>query len=180
MTPEELEAARQEKIDKVLSNFSIQLKKLDNNKRFLTGKVVEAKRLGLKQEEQKARMLLGKCLGQIHRTLGMQMSLELMVQDRDLSNLQEAFLNCLDGISDEIEGNVSKATAKKAKKKYLKAIYNVNQQNNRIDDVLETGDFAMNAQAEGGVYDKFDDEINSLVSEEEMKMYSDPLSYKQR
>lgn len=173
--PKLTEAERQEKIDKVLTNFSVQLRKLDKTKQFLVGKVVEAKKLNLKNEEQKARNLLGNCLGQIHRTLGMQMQLELFIQERDLSNLSQSFLECLGSIADEVENNVSKSTAKKAKKRYMKTMYNLSEQKGRIDDILDDGDRAMQYDADSGKYEKFEDEIDSLVTEEEQRGYSDPL-----
>lgn len=175
LTKAEIEAQRQEKIDKTLAEFTVQLRKLNITKQNLVGKVVECRKRGLKQEEQKAKMLLGKCLSQEHRVLSMQMQAELFIQDRDLSNLAQSFLECLDGIADEVEDNVSKSTAKKAKKNYLKTLFNLNRQNERIDDVLDSADFAMEADAATGKYEKFDEEIDSLISEEELKGYSDPF-----
>ena len=176
LTEEEIQAQRQEKIEKVLNNFSVQLRKLDKHKQFLVGKVVEAKQRGLKPEEQKARNMLGKVLDQIHRTYSMQLQLELFLQDRDLSNLQDAFKGAIADISEDIDSNSNKNSAKKTKKKYLKSIYQLNKQDKEIDDVLETADAAMNTIATtSGQTEKYNDEIDSLVSEEELKVYSNPF-----
>ena len=174
LTQAEIEAQREEKINATFTKFSVQLRQLEKQKQFLVGKVVEAKKKGLKNEELKARTLLGKNLSQTKRTEGMQMQLELLLQDRNLSNLQQSFMECMGDISSEIEGNVDKKTAKKTKKNYLKALFNINEQNKRTDDLLDAGEAAFEYQANDGQYSKFDDEIDSLITEEELKGYSDP------
>ena len=180
MTKEELEQARQEKIDRTLNNFAIQLKRLDNNKQFLTAKIVEARKKGLKQQEQHARGLLGQCLSQEHRVLSMQMQLELLDTQKSLNSLQMDFMTCINDISAEVESNSNKAVAKKTKKNYVKTLYTINEQNKRIDDVLDIGDYAIDQEVATGQYSKFDDEIDSLISEEESKVMDNPQAYRNR
>ena len=57
-TPEQIAAERQQKINDTLNSFQIQLVKLGKQKSYLLGKLSEAKRNGLKAQEQEARGLL--------------------------------------------------------------------------------------------------------------------------
>ncbi len=167
MTKEEQAKARQKKINDTLKGFDLQLIQLGKKKQSLLDKVLEAKRLGLKQQEQQARGLLGNCLAQEKRVLGMQMQLELAVESRDLSNLEQSFIECVNDMSVEISSNVTKFGAKKAKKNYMKTLYKINEQNTRMDDLLDAGDYAIVANTSSGQFSKFDDEIDSLVEEAE-------------
>lgn len=162
-TPEQLAAERQQKINNTLNSFQIQLVKLGKQKSYLLGKMSEARRNGLKAQEQQARGLLRNCLAHEKRVLGMQMQLDLAVQSRDLSNLQQAFLECVGTMADEIDGNVTKSTVKKSKKKYVKSLFNLGKQNERMDDFLQEGDYAMAISSGTNDSTEFDEEIDGML-----------------
>lgn len=162
-TPEQLALERQEKINETLNSFQVQLVKLNKQKFGLLGKMNEARKLGLKAQEQQARGLLRNCLAQEKRVLGMQMQMELAIQSRDLSNLQQAFLTCVGTMADEIENNVTQKDVKKNKKKYLKSLFKVQQQNERMDDFLAEGDYAMAISTNTNDNASFDEEIDGML-----------------
>ncbi len=162
-TPEQIAAERQQKINDTLNSFQIQLVKLGKQKSYLLGKLSEAKRNGLKAQEQQARGLLRNCLAHEKRVLGMQMQLDLAVQSRDLSNLQQAFLECVGTMADEIDGNVTKSDVKKNKKKYVKSLFNLGKQNERMDDFLQEGDYAMAISSNTNDSTEFDEEIDGML-----------------
>ena len=166
-TQEEISKERQEKINATLDSFNVQLKQLAKQKVTLLSKLADARRLGLAKQEQQARALLGNCLAQEKRVLGMQMQMELAVQQRDLSNLEQSFLDVVSDMSNEISSNVTKSKIKKSKKKYLKSIYNASQQNDRMDEMLRMGDVALTAEADMGKFNEFDDEIDKMLEEVE-------------
>ena len=93
----------------------------------------------------------------------MQMQLDLAVQSRDLSNLQQSFLECVGTMADEIDGNVTKSTIKKSKKKYVKSLFNLNKQNERMDDFLQEGDYAMAISSNADDSTEFDEEIDGML-----------------
>ena len=162
-TPEQIAAERQQKINDTLNSFQIQLVKLGKQKSYLLGKLSEAKRNGLKAQEQQARGLLRNCLAHEKRVLGMQMQLDLAVQSRDLSNLQQAFLECVGTMADEIDGNVTKSDVKKNKKKDVKSLFNLGKQNERMDDFLQEGDYAMAISSNTNDSTEFDEEIDGML-----------------
>lgn len=162
-TREQIAAERQQKLNDTLNNFQIQLVKLGKQKSYLLAKLSEAKRNGLKAQEQQARGLLRNCLAHEKRVLGMQMQLDLAVQSRDLSNLQQSFLECVGTMADEIDGNVTKSTIKKSKKKYVKSLFNLNKQNERMDDFLQEGDYAMAISSNADDSTEFDEEIDGML-----------------
>ena len=131
-------------------------------------KLNEAKNLGLKVQEQQARGLLRNCLSQEKRVLGMQMQLELAVQSRDLSNLQQAFLTCVGNMADEIESNVTVKNVKKNKKKYIKSLFRVKEQNERMDEFLQEGDYAMAISTNSNESVEFDEEIDDMLENLEL------------
>ena len=162
-TSEQIAAERQQKINDTLNAFQIQLVKLGKQKSYLLGKMNEARRNGLKTQEQQARGLLRNCLAHEKRVLGMQMQLDLAVQSRDLSNLQQSFLECVGTMADEIDGNVTKSDVKKSKKKYVKSLFNLSKQNERMDDFLQEGDYAMAISSNSNDSTEFDEEIDRMM-----------------
>lgn len=162
LTEEERERLREERIQQTSDRLKLQVMQLEKKKQVLLKKVLDARRMGLKEQEAQARSILKKCLVSEKRANGMLMTLELAVETRDLADLNYQFLESIGAISEDIRVSAKKSDAKKAEKKYLKAIYGAKQQTEDLDAMLEAGDYA-SAIADDDVGSEFDKEISELV-----------------
>ncbi|MBR2337157.1 MAG: hypothetical protein IKA61_04340 [Clostridia bacterium] len=165
-SPEEIKKEREAKIASTSNSLRLQIVTLEKKKEVLLGKVMEAKNKGLKEQELQARNLLKQTMAAIKRENGMLMTLELAVQSRDLAQLNANFLESIGSLSDDIlsSGKVtSEANAKRIGNKFLRAVYESNQQKERIDDMLAIGDYSSVISSDGDQYAEFDDEIDSML-----------------
>jgi len=160
---EELEREREARINTVADKLKVQMLTMEQKKDILLGKVVEARQKGLKSQEEQARGLLRKCLATHKQASGMLMTLELAVQSRDLAILNNQFLECIGTLSEDIQFAAGKSNAKKASKKYLKALYVSKKQSDELNEMLEAGDYATVAALDGDKFAEFDEEIDSLI-----------------
>lgn len=172
-SPEELKKERDAKITSTSNKLKQQLLLLEKKKSTALAKIVEAKNKGLKEQEAMARNHLKQVLASIKRESGMLMSLELAVEARDLAELNTNFMESIGNLSDEIissSKSTSKSKTKKIGNKFIEASFHANQQKERIDEMLEIGEYA-NAIGQGSnEYTEYDDEIDSLVNDAEMSM----------
>lgn len=167
---EELRKEREEKIASTSNALKMQIVTLEKKKEAVLKKVVEAKQKGLPEQEKQARGLLKQTLASIKREQGMLMTLELAVESRDLAQLNMNFLESIGNLSEDIISSSQKTSEAKAKRvgdKYLRAVYESNQQKDRIDNMLAMGEFSTIVGEEVDKYSEFDDEIDGLVEEAE-------------
>ena len=176
-TPEQIKAERDERIAATSKNIKIQIAALEDKKKNIVRKVVEAKNKGLKEPEAQARNILKQIMTAINRETSMLMTLELAIEARDLAHLNANFLESINTLSDEIlkSGDAtSNANVRKTNDKFLRAIFESNQQKKRIDDMLDVGEYANVIANDGDQYSDFDDEIDSLVQDAEMEVATSP------
>ena len=169
ISPEEAAKERERRLGELSDKLNQQIAAIGRQKQILVGKVLEAKGKNLPAQEKQARGLLGKCLATEKRVSGMLMTLELAVQSRDLADLNRQFVECIGEISSEIDLSVDKTNVKGAEKKYMHALYKVEQQAEMLDGMLDRGDFAAaTAYAEqgDGVSD-YEEEIDALIENAE-------------
>ncbi len=159
----ELNREREARISKASENLKVQILTMENKNNVLLSKVLEARRTGLKSQENQARGLLKKNMASLKQTRGMLMTLELAVQSRDLAALNRQFLECIGALSEDIQLSAGKSNAKKAENKYLKAMYVAQKQSEELDKMLEVGDYASMASVDGDKFSEFDGEIDSLI-----------------
>ena len=96
----------------------------------------------------------------------MLMTLELAVETRDLAQLNANFMETIGVLSEDILSAGKATDKKKAKRvgdKYLRAVYEANQQKERIDDMLSFGDYASVVSQDSSQYTEFDAEIDSML-----------------
>ena len=163
-SPEELQSEREERIAATANSLRAQLITMESQKKTLLNKVVEARKLGLKPQEEQARGILRRCMAISKQAQGMLMTLELAVQSRDLATLNRQFMECIGVLSDDITQSSAKTDVKKTKEKYIKAMYNSDKQSKQIDEMLEIGDYAAAVNIGGEQYGEFDSEIDNMVS----------------
>ena len=172
-TPEEIKSEREANIANTSKKIKISISKLETKKEIMLKKIVEARRMGLKDQERQARNLLKQIMASINREHGMLMTLELAVEARDLAELNASFMESIGTLSEEILKSDELISDKKVKKvgdKFLEAIYRSNQQKERINNMLEIGEFASAIGEEENVSPEFDDEIDALVDDMELGM----------
>ena len=172
-TPEEIKSEREANIANTSKKIKISISKLETKKEIMLKKIVEARRMGLKDQERQARNLLKQIMASINREHGMLMTLELAVEARDLAELNASFMESIGTLSEEILKSDELISDKKVKKvgdKFLEAIYRSNQQKERINNMLEIGEFASAIGEEENVSPDFDDEIDALVDDMELGM----------
>ena len=172
-TPEEIKSEREANIANTSKKIKISISKLETKKEIMLKKIVEARRMGLKDQERQARNLLKQIMASINREQGMLMTLELAVEARDLAELNASFMESIGTLSEEILKSDELISDKKVKKvgdKVLEAIYRSNQQKERINNMLEIGEFASAIGEEENVSPEFDDEIDALVDDMELGM----------
>ena len=172
-TPEEIKSEREANIANTSKKIKISISKLETKKEIMLKKIVEARRMGLKDQERQARNLLKQIMASINREQGMLMTLELAVEARDLAELNASFMESIGTLSEEILKSDELISDKKVKKvgdKFLEAIYRSNQQKERINNMLEIGEFASAIGEEENVSPEFDDEIDALVDDMELGM----------
>lgn len=169
-TPEELKKEREEKIQQTASTLKLQIVSLERKKDTMLKKVVEARQKGLPEQEKQARGLLKQTMAAIKREQGMLMTLELAIESRDLAQLNMDFLDSIGSLSEDIINSSQKTSDAKAKRvgdKYLRAVYESNKQKDRIDSMLEMGEFSTVVGEEMDKYNEFDDEIDGMVENAE-------------
>lgn len=169
-TPAEIQAEREAKIKDTSKSIRLQIATLEQKRETILKKVVEARQKGLKEPEIQARNMLRQIMASIKRENSMLMTLELAVEARDLAQLNANFLESIGTLSDEILGSgtkVSEAQTKKVGDKFLRAIYESNQQKERIDSMLEIGEYGSVLAQDSDSYSEFDDEIDYLVENAE-------------
>lgn len=172
-TPEEIKAEREANIAATSKKIRLSISTLENKKELMLRKIVEARRKGLKEPEKQARNLLKQIMASINRENSMLMTLELAVEARDLAALNVTFMESIGTLSDEIlksDETISDNKVKKIGDKFLEAIYRSNQQKERIDSMLEIGDYANVIGEEENINPEFDDEIDALVDDLELGM----------
>ena len=172
-TPEEIKSEREANIANTSKRIKISISKLETKKEIMLKKIVEARRMGLKDQERQARNLLKQIMASINRENGMLMTLELAVEARDLAELNASFMESIGTLSEEILKSDELISDKKVKKvgdKFLEAIYRSNQQKERINNMLEIGEFASAIGEEENISPEFDDEIDALVDDMELGM----------
>ncbi|MBQ8429646.1 MAG: hypothetical protein IJX30_06080 [Clostridia bacterium] len=165
-SPEELRKEREAKITSTSNSLRLQIVTLEKKKDILLRKVMEARQKGLKEQEQQARSLLKQTMAAIKRENGMLMTLELAIESRDLAQLNSNFLESIGALSDDIlsSGKInSEANTKRIGNKFLRAVYESNQQKERIDDMLAIGEYSSVINQDGEQYSEFDDEIDGLL-----------------
>lgn len=163
----EIEAEREKRISATAEKLKVQILTMENKKDYLLGKIIEARQMGLKGQEEQARGLLRKCMASQKQANGMLMTLELAVQSRDLAMLNRQFLDCIGVISEDISVSAKKSNAKKAEKQYLKAMYAAKLQSAELDKMLEIGDYASVASIDEGKFEEYNEEIDTLVEQTE-------------
>lgn len=176
-TPEELKAEREEKIAATSKSIRLQIAALEEKKKGIVRKIVEAKSKGLKEPEMQARNMLKQIMTSINRESSMLMTLELAIEARDLAELNANFLESIGSLSDEILKSgqtVSDAKVQKTNDKFLRAIFESNQQKERIDAMLDVGQYADIVTQDSNQTAEFDDEIDALVNEAETEIASTP------
>ena len=165
-SPEEMRKEREAKIASTSNTLRLQILTLEKKKDLLLRKVMEAKQKGLRDQEAQARNLLKQTMAAIKHENGMLMTLELAVESRDLAQLNANFLESIGALSDDILASgdvVSNSNSKKIGNKFLRAVYESNQQRDRIDEVLATGEYASAIGQDSDKYSEFDEEIDSLL-----------------
>lgn len=179
-TPAEIQAEREAKIKDTSKSIRLQIATLEQKRETILRKVVEARQKGLKEPETQARNMLRQIMASIKRENSMLMTLELAVEARDLAQLNANFLESIGSLSDEILGSgvkVSEAQTKKIGDKFLRAIYESNQQKERIDTMLEIGEYSSVLSQDSDSYSEFDDEIDCLVESAEANAAASQASY---
>jgi hypothetical protein len=167
MSKEELTAARELRMNTTADKLNMQISAMEKKQNALLDKLVEARRKGLKAQEEQARGLLGRCLASKKRAEGMLMTLELARESRDLAELNYQFLECIGDLSDDITIASGKTKAKKTEKKFTKALYKASEQTKQMDEFLESGDYAATASVGVDNFSDFDEEIDALLQDAE-------------
>lgn len=165
-TPEELKKEREEKIAATTRKIDIGLHELEKKKEYLTQQILQARRKGLKEPEQQARNLMRQTLAAIGRQNSMKMTLELAVVSRDLAQLNADFMTSIGALSEDIldAGRATNAAnTKKVEDKFLRAVYESNQQKERIDEMLAIGEYSSAVGDENDRYVQYDEEIDQMI-----------------
>ena len=165
-TPEMLRKEAEAKIAETSNKLRVQIALLEKKKETLLRKMAEARQKGLKQQEAQARTLLQQTMKALQRQNGMFLQLELAVESRDLVRLNAEFYDCIGNLADDIlstgvANNESKT--KRVNEKYQKAIFETNNQKERMDKFLAEGDAAAAIGMEGSSYTEFDEEIDAML-----------------
>ncbi len=166
-SPEEIRKEREEKIAATSKKIRISINNLENKREFMLRKIVEARQKGLAEPERQARNILKQVMASIKRENSMLMTLELAIEARDLAELNASFLESIGQLSDEIIGSgeiISEKETKKVGNKFLQAIFESRQQTERINTMLDVGEYAnIVADEDSEQYTEFDDEIDSML-----------------
>ena len=167
-TKEQLEQEREARLDGAEKKLRLGIMSLEKSKGEFFNGMLEARRKGLKTQEQQYRATLSKCMAQLKMQEGALMTLRLARQSRDLVAAQREFVDCLGIISKDIDVNQKKTNVKKAENQYLKAKFAVSKQSEDIDNLLELDRYSEVADAETGKYSEFDSEIDSMIKDATM------------
>ncbi len=158
---------REAHIEETAKKLRLQLMTLERKKEELFGKVLEARKKGLKTQEDQARGLMRRCMATHRQVSGMLMTLELAVEARDLSEISQKFLESIGMLSQDIVASASKSNAKKTEKEYLKAMYVAGQKSKELDHMLDMGEYSAIASVEGSQNTEYDSEIDSMIESAE-------------
>ncbi len=166
LSPEELKKQREENIKNTANQLRMQIVTLEKKKDTVLKKVVEARQKGLPEQEKQAKGLMKQTLAAIKREQGMLMTLELAIESRDLAQLNMNFLESIGTLSEDIissSNQTSESRARRIGDRYMRAVYEANQQKDRIDNMLELGEFSSVVGEDLDKYTEFDDEIEGMV-----------------
>lgn len=164
-TKEQIEQEREARLDGAEKKLRHSIMSLEKSKTDFFNGMMEARSKGLKSQEQQYRATLSRCMAQLKMQEGALMELRLGRQSRDLVRAQREFVDCLDIIANDISTDTKKTNIKKGKKQMLRARFAVNQQMEKIDEALETGQYSDIADMESGKYSEFDSEIDSMIKD---------------
>lgn len=164
----------EERLEQTEKKLTMQLLKLQKQKNEALAGLLDARRHGLSVQEERARALLRRNFAAEQQINGMLLSMKLTVQERDLASLTKNFVECIGDVSRELTQSVSKTDAKKAEKDYLRAMYASQQQEEKLDRMLEVGEFSRFEEAESGKYSEFDSKIDELIGRAEALAGSTP------
>ena len=166
LSPEEQKKQREENIKNTANQLRMQIVTLEKKKDTVLKKVVEARQKGLPEQEKQAKGLMKQTLAAIKREQGMLMTLELAIESRDLAQLNMNFLESIGTLSEDIissSNQTSESRARRIGDRYMRAVYEANQQKDRIDNMLELGEFSSVVGEDLDKYTEFDDEIEGMV-----------------
>lgn len=182
-TEQQIQAEREERISAASDKMQTQLLKIEKMKQTYVRKAAEADQKGLTQQKQTAVNLLRKCMTLEKQVNGMIMSMELAVQAKELSSLTSTFMQCMCDISDDITVDNKNTDLKKTQNKFMHAMFAQKQQEEKLNEMLDTGNYALINDGQSDEVSEFDDEIDSLIAaaSEDMNMSSAGVnSYKNR
>ena len=94
------------------------------------------------------------------------LQLELAVESRDLVRMNAEFYECIGNLADDILSTGvanNEAKTKRVNEKYKRAIFESNNQKERMDSFLAEGNTAAAIGMEGSSYTEFDEEIDSML-----------------
>ena len=163
---EDVERARVQRMNTMADKLRTQLIEIGHQKQTLIDKVVEARKKGLSTQEAQARELLGECMMAEKNTNAMLMTLELTEKSRDLAELHKKFLEAISPLTEDSE---DKGIAKQAKKQHKVAIAKVEERTKKLDKMLEAREYAVRLSESGDKYAEFDEEIDVLIQQAEMR-----------
>lgn len=164
----------EEKLEQTEKKLTMQLLKLQKQKNETLAGLLDARRHGLSAQEERARALLRRYFAAEQQINGMLLSMKLTVQERDLASLTKNFVECIGDVSRELTRSVSKTDSKTAEREYLRAMYASRRQEEKLDRMLEVGDFSRLEEADGGKYSEFDSQIDELIVRAETLAGSTP------
>ena len=157
----------EERLEQTEKKLTLQLLKLQKQKNETLAGLLDARRHGLSMQEERARALLRRNFAAEQQINSMLLSMRLTVQERDLASLTKNFVECIGDVSRELTQSVSKTDAKKAEKEYLRAMYASQRQEEKLDRMLEVGDFSLLEEVDSGKHSEFDSKIDELIGRAE-------------
>lgn len=157
----------EEKLEQTEKKLTMELLKLQKHKKETLIGLLDARRHGLVAHEERARALLRRDFAAEQQINGMLLSMKLTVQERDLASLTKNFIECIGDVSRELTKSVAKTDAEKAEKEYLRAMYASQQQEEKLDRMLEVTDFSRFEEGDSGKYAEFDSKIDELIEQAE-------------
>lgn len=159
----ELDSEREARLDATEKKMQLGIMKLEKTRDTFFNGMMEARKKGLKVQEQQYRANLSRCLAQIKMQQGSLMTLQLARQSKDLVEAQKDFIECLGLISQDIDVNSKKTNIKQAEDQYLKAKFAVQKQSEDIDQLLELDKYSDVASQDIGKYGEFDQQIDEMI-----------------
>ncbi len=162
-SPEVLAAERQARLNETQKRLRVQLLKLEGLKKTYAQKVVEAQNQGMTSQAETAKNMLRKAVKTEKQISGMLMSMELALQTKELVAITQGFVECMNDISADIITDADSTAFKQSKEKLMKAAYKQQKQSEMLDEMLETGNYAMLGETDADATHEFDAEIDMLI-----------------